>query len=138
VVAFERGDHDDARRLCSTATDLYTENHLPFEAAQARLGLAAALEAAGRDDAASAERERAREALAALGAATRRRSNGPLTPRELEVLRLVGDGLSDGEIAERLVLSEHTVHRHVANVRTKLGVSSRAAAAAKAARTGLL
>jgi DNA-binding NarL/FixJ family response regulator len=54
------------------------------------------------------------------------------------VLRLVGAGLSDGEIAERLVLSEHTVHRHVANIRTKLGVGSRAAAAAKAARTGLL
>jgi DNA-binding CsgD family transcriptional regulator len=54
------------------------------------------------------------------------------------VLRLVGEGLSDSEIAQRLVLSEHTVHRHIANVRTKLGVPSRAAAAAKAARSGLL
>lgn len=61
-----------------------------------------------------------------------------LSPRELEVLRLVAVGLSDAEIAEQLVLSPHTVHRHVANIRTKLRLPSRAAAAAHAARTGLL
>jgi DNA-binding NarL/FixJ family response regulator len=54
------------------------------------------------------------------------------------VLRLVADGLSDGEIAERLFLSPHTVHRHVANIRTKLRQPSRAAAAAQAARDGLI
>ena len=53
-----------------------------------------------------------------------------LTAREREVLMLVARGLTDAQIAERLVLSAHTVHRHVANVRTKLGVPSRAAAAA--------
>jgi DNA-binding NarL/FixJ family response regulator len=63
---------------------------------------------------------------------------GVLTERELEVLRLVADGLSDGEIAERLVVSPHTVHRHVANVRAKLREPSRAAAVASAARRGLL
>ena len=61
-----------------------------------------------------------------------------LTPRELEVLRLVADGLSDADIADRLVLSPHTVHRHVANIRRKLGLHSRAAAAAYAVRTGLV
>jgi len=61
-----------------------------------------------------------------------------LSARELEVLRLVAEGLSDAEIAERLVLSPHTVHRHVANIRTKLGLASRAAATAHAARLGLL
>jgi ATP/maltotriose-dependent transcriptional regulator MalT len=61
-----------------------------------------------------------------------------LTERELEVLRLVARGLSDGEIAKRLVVSPHTVHRHVANVRAKLGEPSRAAAVASAARLGLL
>lgn len=61
-----------------------------------------------------------------------------LTERELEVLRLVARGLSDGEIAERLVVSPHTVHRHVANVRAKLREPSRAAAVASAARRGLL
>ena len=61
-----------------------------------------------------------------------------LTAREAEVLGLIAGGLSDREIAERLVLSPHTVHRHVANVRTKLGLPTRAAAVAAAARRGLL
>ncbi|HSD23537.1 MAG TPA: helix-turn-helix transcriptional regulator [Solirubrobacterales bacterium] len=62
----------------------------------------------------------------------------PLSDREREVLALVAQGLSDKEIADRLVLSPHTVHRHVANVRTKLRQPSRAAAAAHAARSGLI
>lgn len=61
-----------------------------------------------------------------------------LSERELEVLRLVAVGFSDREIAEQLVLSPHTVHRHVANVRAKLRLPSRAAAAAHAARLGLI
>ncbi len=61
-----------------------------------------------------------------------------LSAREAEVLQLVSGGLSDREIAERLVLSPHTVHRHVANIRTKLGQPSRAAAVAHAARLELL
>lgn len=61
-----------------------------------------------------------------------------LSVRELEILRLVAAGLSDADIAERLVLSPHTVHRHVANIRTKLRLPSRAAAVAYAARIGLL
>jgi DNA-binding NarL/FixJ family response regulator len=61
-----------------------------------------------------------------------------LTPRELDVLRLVGQGLSNPEIARQLVLSEHTVHRHLANILSKLGLSSRAAAAAWGVRAGLV
>ena len=61
-----------------------------------------------------------------------------LTPRELDVLKLVAQGLSNPEIAQRLVLSEHTVHRHLANILRKLGLSSRAAAAAWGVRTGLV
>src|SRR6185369_16348139 len=60
------------------------------------------------------------------------------SPREREVLSLVARGLSDKEIAEQLVLSPHTVHRHVANLRSKLGRTSRTAAVAEAARLGLL
>jgi pimeloyl-ACP methyl ester carboxylesterase/DNA-binding CsgD family transcriptional regulator len=71
----------------------------------------------------------------AVGAAPR---DGPLSTREREVLRLVADGCSDAEIARRLIVSPHTVHRHVANIRTKLGQPSRAAAAAYAAREGLI
>ena len=65
-------------------------------------------------------------------------ADSPLSPREQEVLRLVSAGLADAEIAERLVVSPHTVHRHVANIRTKLGQPSRAAAVAYAARRGLI
>jgi pimeloyl-ACP methyl ester carboxylesterase/DNA-binding CsgD family transcriptional regulator len=61
-----------------------------------------------------------------------------LSVREREVLALVAQGLSDTQIAERLVISPHTVHRHVANILAKLGLPTRAAAAARAARTGLL
>ena len=61
-----------------------------------------------------------------------------LTPRELDVLKLVAQGLSNANIARRLVLSQHTVHRHLANILHKLGLSSRAAAAAWAVRAGLV
>jgi pimeloyl-ACP methyl ester carboxylesterase/DNA-binding CsgD family transcriptional regulator len=60
-----------------------------------------------------------------------------LTRREREVLALVAHGFTDVAIAEHLVVSPHTVHRHVANIRTKLDLPSRAAAAAYAARLGL-
>jgi ATP/maltotriose-dependent transcriptional regulator MalT len=66
-------------------------------------------------------------------------STGPgLTRREVEVLRLVADGLNNQAIGERLFVSDHTVHRHLANIFNKLSVSSRAAAVAQAARHGLL
>jgi len=63
---------------------------------------------------------------------------GGLTRRELEVLRLVAAGLSNQTIAEQLFLSDHTVHRHLANILSKLSVSTRAAAVAQAARRGLI
>ena len=61
-----------------------------------------------------------------------------LSKRELEVLHLVAEGLNNQDIAERLFVSDHTIHRHVANIFSKLSVSSRAAAVAQAARRGLL
>jgi DNA-binding CsgD family transcriptional regulator len=152
-VAAARGDHEPARRACEDAVDLLVEAGAAHETALARLELARALTAVGRDEAAAAETRTARDALVALGAerdvawldaasgegqAAGPRSVGELTPRELEVLRLVAQGLSDAEIAERLVLSQHTVHRHVANVRSKLRLPSRAAAVAYAARAGAL
>jgi DNA-binding CsgD family transcriptional regulator len=152
-VAAARGDHEQARRACEDAVDLLVEAGAAHETALARLELAGALAALGRDEAAAAEQRIARDALVALGAerdvararsavsgelGAGSRSVGELTPRELEVLRLVAEGLSDAEIAERLVLSQHTVHRHVANVRAKLRLPSRAAAVAYAAQAGLL
>jgi DNA-binding NarL/FixJ family response regulator len=152
-LAHARGDHEASRRACEDAVDGFEECSAPYDAALARLELARALVALGHGARAENELSAARETLVALGAVhDAARAEGPLTapvadgggslgdltPRELEVLRLVARGMSDGEIAGELVLSPHTVHRHVANVRTKLGLSSRAAAVAYAAREGLL
>ena len=153
-VAAARGDHDEARRAAEDAVDRLSDGGAPYDAAVARLELARALAALGRPEAAAAEARAARDAFAALGAerelaradallgagarAGAPRSLDELSPRELEVLRLVAQGLGDAEIAARLVLSPHTVHRHVANVRTKLRLPSRTAAVAYAARAGLL
>jgi pimeloyl-ACP methyl ester carboxylesterase len=72
------------------------------------------------------------------GAERDRDARPALTPRELEVLRLVAEGLDDESIAQHLVLSVHTIHRHVANIRTRLRQPSRAAAVALASRHGLI
>jgi DNA-binding NarL/FixJ family response regulator len=149
AVAAARGDHDAARRSFEDAVDTYAACGLPFEAACARLDLAIVLDALGRKDAARRETESALDALRTLGAAHEaaraetllgRRQDGPfaeLSPREVEVLALVAAGLTNAEIASRLLLSEHTVHRHVTNLLRKLGLPSRAAAATLAGRHGL-
>jgi pimeloyl-ACP methyl ester carboxylesterase/DNA-binding CsgD family transcriptional regulator len=62
----------------------------------------------------------------------------PLSSRETEILRLVATGMSNREIATTLVLSEHTVHRHIANILRKLAQSTRAAAATQALRAGII
>jgi ATP/maltotriose-dependent transcriptional regulator MalT len=140
-LAAARGVNEQARRAFEDAVDLLDESAAAYEEALARLELAGALASLGRDQAAAAEREAGTAALARLGVrvpAAERGALAELTPRELEILRLVAQGLNDAEIAERLVLSQHTVHRHVANVRTKLRLPSRTAAVAYAARAGLL
>ena len=86
------------------------------------------------------QRELQRALAGFLGESASAEATGdsPLTRRETEVLRLVAAGLSNREIAFSLVLSEHTVHRHVANILRKLTQSTRAAAAAYATRAGLI
>src|ERR1051325_5143647 len=74
----------------------------------------------------------------AVEPSARPRNDSGLTARELEVLPLVAPGPTKPEIAEKLFVSDHTVHRHLANILNKLSVSSRAAAVAQAARRGLL
>ncbi|MGA8048051.1 MAG: helix-turn-helix transcriptional regulator [Dermatophilaceae bacterium] len=64
-----------------------------------------------------------------LGLAWRAVSAGPLTPRELQVLRLVADGCTDGQIATALRIQRRTVSKHLEHVYEKLGVHSRTAAA---------
>jgi DNA-binding NarL/FixJ family response regulator len=86
---------------------------------------------------AATEAERARRLLAASGRIDNSLLPG-VTRREQDVLRLLAEGLTNRQIAARLVISEHTVHRHVTNILRKLDLPSRTAAAAQAARSGLL
>jgi len=158
LAAAAAGDLETARERLEDAVETFAASGAGFELARARLELARVLDAAGRRDAAaretalalarleelgaSAEAARADGLLRTLGgspAVRRTPSRGqPLTARELEVLRLVAEGLTDAEIAARLVLSRHTVHRHLQNVYARLGCGSRAAAVAKANRLNLL
>ncbi|MGH9139234.1 MAG: LuxR C-terminal-related transcriptional regulator, partial [Acidimicrobiales bacterium] len=160
TIAAAVGDHDAARRSLEDALDLLAASGAPFETARARLDLASALGALGRHEPARREIETARAALQALGAqremaraeamladlsdtepeghtATTEGPLSRLSRRETEVLALVAQGLTNHEIAEHLVLSEHTVHRHVTNILRKLRSPSRAAAASLATRHGL-
>jgi LuxR family transcriptional regulator, maltose regulon positive regulatory protein len=147
VLACARGDRDRGRALLEDAVDAFERNGAPFEAARARLELAVCLMALGRVEAGEHEAAVALERLGELGAehdARRARrllasagTRAELTPREREVLRLVAEGLTNRQIAERLVVSEHTVHRHVTNLLRKLDLPSRTAAAAYAVRSGL-
>lgn len=105
---------------------------VPYEAALARRLLADAYDAVGHSDAARRERDLAAAELARLGAATGpapARADG-LTAREAEVLALLAGGLTNQEIADRLVLSVRTVERHLATVYRKLGLEGRNARAA--------
>jgi len=143
----------DARGAFEDAIEHFDRGPAPFEAAQMRMGLARALDAEDRRAAAIEHAGAAAAALDGLGA--RRlaqsahtlverlggRSAGrrhALTTRERDVLVLVAKGRSNREIASDLVVSEHTVHRHLANIYTKLGVTSRAAAVAAAADLSIL
>ena len=119
----------------------------PYEAARVRVLVGAACGALGDHEAAALELEAARRAFEALGAApdvarvetlAGGRMRHGLTPRELEVLRLVAEGRTNRAIAEALVLSERTVERHVTNTFAKLRVSTRAAATAYAYEHRLL
>ena len=123
--------------LLEDAVDAFTRSGAPFEAAQARLALAASLAALGRAEAAERESAAARERLRELGAPAAL-PLPELTPREREVLALLAEGLTNRGIAERLVVSEHTVHRHVTSILRKLDLPSRTAAAAVAVRSGLI
>jgi len=66
------------------------------------------------------------------------RAGGPLSARELDVARLVAEGLTNGEIAERLVVSPRTVTTHLDNIYTRLNISGRAALARYVVETGLM
>jgi DNA-binding CsgD family transcriptional regulator len=150
TLARSRGDLAESARCLEAAVALFEKTGAPFETARARLDLAEVLVAQGRPESAAPFARAALDALTALGARgdidrARRLIGTPgvdakprLTARQVEILRLVASGLSNGQIAAKLKLSEHTVKRHVANLLLRLDLPSRAAAAAYAAREGLL
>ena len=142
---------DDATGRLQAALRAFADLQLPLEAGRAQLQLAAAL-AAGAPEAAEGEARRALDAFERLGAAAdadaagallRTLSSsgrawpkrfGALTKRETEVLSLLGEGCSNAQIAERLVISRRTAEHHVASILSKLDLQSRSEAAAYAIR----
>ena len=118
-----------ARRACARRVETWHELEAPYEIARTRVLIGEACRALGDDEAAALELEAARSIFERLGAAPDLRATGlraratthGLSRRELEVLRLVAAGKSNREIAAALVISEHTVARHVQNIFAKLG-----------------
>jgi ATP/maltotriose-dependent transcriptional regulator MalT len=149
AVAVAEGDVDRGLLALRRALGSWHELEAPYEEARTRVLLAGACRALGDDDGAALELGAAREVFAGLGARPdvarvdsllgRKGVDGHgLTGREVEVLRLVAAGKSNRQIAATLVISDRTVARHVQNVFSKLGVSSRAAASVFAAEHELL
>jgi DNA-binding NarL/FixJ family response regulator len=139
-ILLASGRAGEAVTALRLACRLWQELDARHRAARTRTLLAAAYRQLDDEDAAQLELDAAGTVFEQLGATLdaervvelRGRSElpGGLTAREAEVLRLVATGGSNREIAEALFISERTVHRHLSNIFTKLGVTSRTAAAA--------
>ncbi len=151
LASAANGDHEAAKECLQDAVARYESSGAAYHAARARLELARCLIMLGRNGSAAQYAGAARDRFRRLGAATDaeratavldsvavpgpyRRAADPmgLTARELDVLRLVAQGSTNQEIAERLVLSVRTVERHLSNVYEKLGIAGKAARAAAA------
>jgi DNA-binding CsgD family transcriptional regulator len=144
AVDLTEGDARAALLPLRRAWQMWQELEVPYEAARMRVLLGLACRALSDNDTAALELEAARDVFEQLGAAPDLARIDSLarcalsvdvhglTPRELQVLRLVAAGETNSAIASELVLSERTVDRHVSNIFTKLDVSSRAAATAYA------
>jgi ATP/maltotriose-dependent transcriptional regulator MalT len=136
-----KGDAGGAMPDLLAARAMWRDLQLPYEEAETRLLIGRAARALGDEEGAALEIRAALGAFEHLGAAGDARRAAALispqidrpaglTEREIEVLRLIASGKSNRAIAGTLVISEHTVARHVQNIYAKLGVSSRAAATA--------
>lgn len=142
MVLVSEGDHTSACTTLRAAWLAWQEVEAPYEGARLRVIMARAYHALGDHDTAEMELDAAAHVFEKLGAApdlreiaeVSRRSTaqaaGGLSAREIEVLRLVATGATNRGIANTLVISEKTVSRHISNILTKLGLSSRTAAAA--------
>jgi DNA-binding CsgD family transcriptional regulator len=150
AVELARGQPKAALRSLRSAWQVWEELDAPYEGGRVRALVGLACRALGDEDGAALEFEAARSVFGALGAASElarvdalsdrdesAETHG-LSPRELEVLRLLASGRTNRDIASELVVSEHTVARHVQNIFVKLEVSSRSAATAFAFERGLV
>lgn len=146
-VMVAKGEAESALIELKRAVNEWLHIDCLYETARARVLTAHALRIVGDDDGADFELEAARDVFTKLGAEpdVRRIAEligtpqifGGLSPREVEVLRLVASGRSNREIAAALFISENTVARHMQNIFTKLGVGSRSAATSLALKQGL-
>ena len=142
AVLLAEGRPRDALPALRDACTAWRELPAPYEAARVRVTIGLAHRELGDDDTATMELDAALHAFRELGAAAdlarvtaiaalrSGRSTDRLTARELEVLRLLATGKTNRAIAGELAISERTVDRHVSNIFTKLGLSTRAAATA--------
>jgi DNA-binding CsgD family transcriptional regulator len=150
AVDLAEGEARAALIALRRASQLWRDLGAPYEGARTRVLVGLACRALGDEETAGLELEAARNVFERLEAApdlahvetlgrsgSSREAHG-LTERELEVLRLVAAGKSNREIASELVISEHTVARHLQNIFAKLGVSSRTAASSFALARQLL
>ncbi|WP_235900395.1 helix-turn-helix transcriptional regulator [Lolliginicoccus suaedae] len=144
AVLLAEGKAAQACRELQSALRAWQELGAPYEAARAHALLARACWELGDTDTARLELEAARTTFSELGAAqdlavlADARNPGDLSPRENEVLAHIAAGLTNKDIATRLVLSEKTVERHVSSILGKLGVPNRSAATAYAFQHGLV
>ncbi|MFJ2826470.1 LuxR C-terminal-related transcriptional regulator [Streptomyces sp. NPDC087263] len=148
AVRLAQGAAGEALPPLRRAVRLWHELDLPYESARTRVLIARACRTLGDEDSAAMELDAARRTFARLGAAPDlahasyapggRDGDCGLSPRELEVVRLLAAGGTNHAIAAELVLSERTVARHVSNIFGKLKVGSRTAVAAYAFEHGLV
>lgn len=149
AVLLVTGDPAGALTSLRRALAGFRELHAPYEAARSRVLIGGALREQGQENLAEMELQAACEAFRQLGAApdvscaesllkSEKDLSGPLTAREIEVLKLVASGATNRKIATKLAISEKTVARHVSNIFTKLDLNSRAAATAYAYRQRLV